>query len=84
MEEFSVGDLQLATEWALTEGASIFQTKAQWEHFVRKHGDELVQVGALIRQRGRAGNLVTPKIGKEVVRLLHETSMAELRMRGVA
>jgi len=66
-------------EWRRERAASLFCTDASWEWFKRKNHTELVESGALIVRRGRAGDLVdSDAIGRVVQTILVRESLARL------
>lgn len=64
-------------EWRREQASGLFGTTGSWEWFKRKNHTELVESGALIVRRGRAGDLVDVEaIGRVVQTILMRESLA--------
>jgi hypothetical protein len=72
-------DLLLLCDWQEKHGGAVFPTYSSLDFFLRKHRKEMIERGALITRKGRAGTLVAPTFGKIAVEILHREALDNYR-----
>lgn len=74
--EVDLSRLKKARDWRRDHAADVFRSDSSWEWFIKLHGRELIECGALIHRRGRAGSLVhLDRIGPVIQKILREESL---------
>ena len=63
-------------DWQQREAGAFFETRASVDWFIKRHRQELVEIGALIPRAGRAGSLINRELfPKAVLAILRRSAL---------
>ena len=79
-QQSELGQYTTAGNWLDLNVQPFFETRSSLDWFLKRHREELVELGALIPRAGRSGSLISTELfPKAVVTILKREAQAKTR-----